>query len=147
MKEYITWRTTKLIVDDKFSIRKHLEKGMMYFCGRDCNYKPVLVLDIKKISDSDIKTEELINIMGFFYNFIVENMMIEGQVENWVIIIDLGKVGVTGVAGVQKHVIQTMKDCIKFLSHSFRCRMKATYMVNGSWLISPIWKTAKGLLD
>lgn len=104
MSEYITWRTKRLIVNEQHSIRKHLDQGMMYFVGRDCNYKPILVMNVKKIHDSEISTDELVNITGFFFNFIVENMMIEGQVENWVIIIELQGMGVTGVMGVT-HVV------------------------------------------
>lgn len=73
---------------------------MMYFSGRDCNYKPIIVLDAKKVRDSSINVNDLVNVLGFFFNFIVENMMIEGQVENWVIIIDLGKIGFGDIMGV-----------------------------------------------
>lgn len=147
MADYMNWKTTKLVVQEQPVLRKHLERGMMYFCGRDCNYKPVIVLDVKKIIDSSITTEDLVRLMGFFFNFVVETMMIEGQVENWVIIIDLNKVGVTGAMSVLFPTTQTMKESIKFLSNSFRQRLKSTYMVNCPGLISFAWKAAKAFLD
>lgn len=39
--------------------------------------------------------------MGFYFNFIIENLFIQGQVENWITIIDLDKVSLMSAGSVQ----------------------------------------------
>lgn len=73
---------------------------MLYFCGRDCHYRPILVIDVKKMVDSNISDEDGLDMLGFFFNYVIENMMIEGQVEMWIVIIDLGKTGMLSAGGV-----------------------------------------------
>ena len=43
--------------------------------------------------------------------------------------------------------MQTMKEAVTFLSNSFRCRMKSTYMINCSGTIKFAWGTVKGFMD
>ena len=49
--------------------------------------------------------------------------MIEGQVETWITIVDLGKIGMFSLGG-------TVIDIISFLSQNFRCRLFRSYLVN-----------------
>lgn len=49
--------------------------------------------------------------------------MIEGQVEKWISIIDLGKIGMFSLGS-------TVVDIIGFLSKNFRCRLHHSYIVN-----------------
>lgn len=48
--------------------------------GRDYHFRPIVVVNIKRILDSKMKEEQLQNILGFFYQYLIENCLIEGQV-------------------------------------------------------------------
>jgi hypothetical protein len=44
---------------------------MLYFCGRDCHYRPILVIDVKKMVDSNISDEDGLDMLGFFFNYVI----------------------------------------------------------------------------
>lgn len=48
--------------------------------GRDYHFRPIVVVNIKKILELKIKEEELMNMLGFFFQYLIENCLIEGQV-------------------------------------------------------------------
>lgn len=61
--------------------------GAFYFCGRDQQYRPIIVADIGKFTsdDVDIIPKTLVIIM----DFMISNLLIEGQVENYILIMNL----------------------------------------------------------
>jgi hypothetical protein len=62
--------------------------------------------------------------------------MIEGQVETWITIVDLGKMGMFSLGG-------TVIDTIQFLSNHFRCRLHHSYLVNCPGSIAFLFGMAK----
>lgn len=66
------------------------DSGAFYFSGRDNQYRPILVVDIGKFnpdSENDLIAKTLVIIM----EFMIGELMIEGQVENYVLIMNLEK--------------------------------------------------------
>jgi hypothetical protein len=61
--------------------------------------------------------------MGYFFQYVAQNCLLEGQIENWVTIVDLNKLGILSLSG-------TVMDTIGFLSNHFRCRAHRNYLVN-----------------
>jgi hypothetical protein len=53
-------------------------------------YRPILVVNVGKILDIDPKEKLFLDTLGYFFQYVIDNCLIEGQVENWVTIIDLG---------------------------------------------------------
>lgn len=49
-------------------------------CGRDVNYRPIIVVDVKKIIKLGYSTEDLLLAQGFFFSYIIDNVFIEGQI-------------------------------------------------------------------
>jgi len=41
--------------------------------------------------------EELVEVLTFYYNWIIENMMIPGRIENWLIICDLKNLNIMSI--------------------------------------------------
>lgn len=66
---------------------------MFYPCGRDKNFRPILVYNCKKIDLKDFETSLKATI--FVHEQIINNMFIPGQVESWDIIYDLAGMGIT----------------------------------------------------
>ena len=84
--------------------------------------------------------DDLLLTQGYFFDFIIKNILVEGQIENWVSIIDLGNIGLFSVTG-------PFKKSISLLSDMFRCRMHLTSVLNCPGSISMIWGLAKGFLE
>ena len=88
-----------------------LKSGFLYVSGRDYKYRPVLILNVRKIVDVEYPIEVINASTAFFCEFIVKKLLIAGIVENWIMIIDLNDVGVTSlpVKKVQAIVGMTQK--------------------------------------
>ena len=48
--------------------------------GRDYKYRPILVVDVQKVKEADLNDKVFEELMGFFFQYIVNNCLIEGQV-------------------------------------------------------------------
>ena len=117
-----------------------LSTGLVYFSGRDYLFRPLVVVNAKKIIEMKLKDAELLEVLGFFYQYLIENCLIEGQVENWITLIDLGYCGVFSVGGA-------LMDIIKHLSSIFRVRSRHNYLVKCPSSIRFIWKMVKKVLN
>lgn len=73
---------------------------MFYLCGRDCRLRPILVFDVQKIVDNKASNEDLLDTITYFFIYIINNLLIEGQIETWVSIIDVNLLGLFSFAGV-----------------------------------------------
>lgn len=56
--------------------------------GRDSHYRPIIVIDVEKILKAELSEEDLLSTQIYFFEYIMRNCLIPGQVENWVAIID-----------------------------------------------------------
>jgi len=66
---------------------------MFYPCGRDKNFRPILVFNAKKIDMKDF--EKSLKATVFVHEQIINHMFLPGQVESWDIIYDLAGMGIT----------------------------------------------------
>jgi hypothetical protein len=116
--------------------------------GRDYMYRPILVVNVGKILDIDPKEKLFLDTLGYFFQYVIDNCLIEGQVENWVTIIDLGmnffykinrNASVFSLGG-------TLVDTITFLSANFRARVHHSYLINAPSSVKWVWGMVKGAL-
>lgn len=63
--------------------------GALYFCGRDDAYRPILVVDIGKFSKGAEEGDSIQNTLVVIMEFMINELLIEGQVENYVLIMNL----------------------------------------------------------
>lgn len=71
--------------------------GMFYCQGRDHKFRPIIQVQPQIIIDQDLSPEHMVKIFSFFLQYIVENLLIPGQVENWIVLNDMKGVGITSV--------------------------------------------------
>jgi hypothetical protein len=106
IKKTITTITSQINWTDSFypfqltdNIKLILNSGLMYMCGRDKNFRPIIIVKASKISylveKLKIKMEDIQKATAYFLNYIIIYQMIPGQLENWLIISDVSKVGIT----------------------------------------------------
>ena len=106
-------------------IRFILNYGFLYMYGRDVHFRPIIVVEVKKSSELLDKLkytfDELSQAMIFFMNYIVNYILLPGQIENWILICDLKDVGIGK--------INQFKNILNSLS-KFRCRVFRNYILN-----------------
>lgn len=126
--DYITkqiqWKKTFFpfqINDNTISI---LNSGFMYICGRDCHYRPVFIIHAKSYFDlrDKFSYQEIFMAIIFFLEYVINNMMIVGQIENWIMITDITKVSLLRMPHDLKKIVST-------LSSTYRCRLYKNYII------------------
>lgn len=113
---------------------------MFYIAGRDSHYRPILIFDVEKIIKLEMTEEQILETQTYFFEYILSNLLIPGQVENWVAIIDAANTGLFSLVG-------TMKKSFSFLSDTYRSRMFVCYVARVPTSISFIWGIVKKFLD
>ena len=119
------WPSYKLI----YPLITHiLNSGGLYIHGRDHRYRPIIVITPKKLIDFP---QHLIMASAFFIlEYIKENMFLPGQIENWILIID-----------VQGFDFKDFpKKMITELLTHFPCRLAKAFIFNSNKFVTNILK-------
>ena len=114
-----------------------LNSGCMFIYGRDHHFRPIIVISMteyKKLIEKNIYSEQDIN-NSFIYliNYILKYLLIPGQIENWVAIIDFEGAGVSDVSDFKK---------IISILNSYRGRVFRNYFINISGFLKIAVKAA-----
>ena len=119
-----------------------LNTGFIYIHGRDCRFRPVIVINMDKyISNCNkYKYEDWLNCIIFIGEYIKENMLLNGQIENWSILCDIGQTSVLNIPNDIRNLIIEVQD-------NYFCRLHIVLLYRISGFISFIWKLIKGVLD
>ncbi|KAL4441557.1 hypothetical protein ABPG74_021489 [Tetrahymena malaccensis] len=141
METHQEWRSQALPPKFTEEIKQFLETGAFYVHGRDNRFRPILVINVKRLNFKNIKIQLILDSMTYFFEFILSNMMLPGQIENWVVILDLGNIGLSSLP------INGLKQIMGYLSSNYRSRMFATYVVNTPSSIFIPYKIIKGFLE
>ena len=124
IKENIKYSKQTIKIIDK-RIRFILNYGFIYMYGRDMHFRPVIIVEVNKSCELMDKLkytfEELNQAMIFFVNYIINFILLPGQIENWIMICDLKSVGV-GKLGQFKSILNTL--------NRFRGRVFRNYILN-----------------
>ncbi|OMJ95219.1 hypothetical protein SteCoe_1427 [Stentor coeruleus] len=118
-----------------------LNSGAIYIHGRDHRYRPLIVLNAGNLDLEKYSSEDYCNLLCFILEYTVQNLMVPGHVENWIIITDLNK------QSLHKLPMNELKSIIKTLQDNFRCRMIVNYIVNAPRTLKFIWTVLKGFIE
>ena len=133
----ISTENARKIIDKR--IRFILNYGFIYMYGRDTHFRPILIVEVRRAAElmDDLKYtfEEVSQAILFFMNYIVNYMLIPGQIENWILICDLEQVGLGK--------LPQFKSILSSLS-KFRCRVIKNYILHLSGIIKV---AAQGILN
>ncbi len=55
LEEHLEWRVANLPVDSE-EIEAYANKGLLYFFGHDIKFRPILHINVKRISDANVPT-------------------------------------------------------------------------------------------
>ena len=128
------------LIDDE--ILSFLRSGQLYIYGRDKNFRPIVVFSAKKFKIEDgINEEKLIKCFTYFFEYLMNNLLIPGQVENWVQITDLKDTSLWSIP------YKKLGELIKFAQSSYRSRLFRAYVVNAPGTVTMAWSMAKKFMS
>ena len=131
--------TARKIIDKR--MRFILNYGFLYMYGRDCHFRPIINIEINRATELMDKLgysfEEVSQSILFFMNYIVDYMLVPGQIENWILICDLKDVGISK--------LPQFKSILSSLS-KFRCRVIKNYILHLGGFIKAAAKSILSLM-
>ena len=108
-------------------------------CGRDHKFRPIIVLK-QNLLENDLLDEYIAaSIYGFEY--IINNMFLPGQVENWIFIYDLNGMGLFDLP------LDSIKKVNAIASNGYGGKLYRFYIVNAPSVVSMVWTPAKYFID
>ena len=133
------WIKTQNFDYDAF--KEDLELGVIYGVRRDKNMRPVIIVNVRRMIDSQISVDRLIAVTNFFLMYVIEHAMIPGAIESWTCIFDLKDVGVTEIP---KDRIQPL---VNNMTKNYRGRLFRFYATDVTWVVRQLWKLAHRFVD
>jgi hypothetical protein len=117
--------------------------GIVYFCGRDKDLRPLLVLRPYRTPQKWYKEKALhrmINLLVFCMEYFMRYMIVPGQVENLSLLVDMKGMGLSQIP------ISALVEINKVMSNHYQGRVFAFYIMNMHWMLEAIAGAAKALL-
>ena len=142
--KYLDWhkKMFPMVIQPGDKLCQLLNLGFLYIYGRDHQFRPILVCQ-PYIVQKNMKlytTEEIISASAFLFKYIVNNMLIPGQIENWVMILSFEGTSPLNLPDAVKKLIKTLSE--NFLSRLYKC-----FIFGMSFVINILYKIICNFLE
>ena len=137
MIEYFKWYKSffPLNIQPGDKVVQVLNSGFLYAFGRDHRFRPLLICQpyilqkcLKLYSDDDIYNASI-----FICQYMVNYMMIPGQIENWIMIVNMDGTSILSIP-------ESVKKLMKALSNYFIARLFRCYILGLNAFLRIIYK-------
>ena len=71
--------------------------GLFYMEGVDCRFRPIVVIRCDQIIASEVTAGDMKATAAYFLDYVARHLFLPGQVENWVVLVDLKDVSIMSV--------------------------------------------------
>ena len=134
--------TFPIVITPNSKLKEILNKGFVYVYGRDNRFRPIIIVQCKIFQKfyKDFQTEDILQASYFLCQFLVNNMIIPGQFESWVMIINLSGVSIMSLP-------EPIKKMIPALSNYFLARLYKNYIIGLNFISRIVYKIACNFLD
>lgn len=124
-------------------VLEDLKHGIVYFCGRDRDLRPTIVVRGNRIPTQwykERRTDRLIRVLIFCMEYMIRYMLVPGKVENNCLIVDLKGLTLAQVP------LKALTEVYNVMSHHYIGRVFKFYICNLSRTLSAIAGMAKSIL-
>ena len=134
--------TFPILITPSSKLIEILNKGFVYVYGRDNRFRPIIICQCKVFQKfyKNYQCEEIVQASYFLCQFLVNNMLIPGQFESWIMIINLKGVSIVSLP-------EPIKKMIPGLSNYFLARLYKNYIIGLNFISRIIYKIACAFLD
>lgn len=98
VKQYNEWVIKTLPVPFDDETRTFINSGLMYVHGRDHRFRPIIVFNAYRIDLKIINEDQMLKGITYLLEIVMKYYFIPGQVENWVLIMDLNGSGLSSLS-------------------------------------------------
>lgn len=118
-----------------------MNQGLAYIYGRDMYFRPVVVLNALKLTQTKAQDRQLMDLIILLHSYMDEFMMVEGRIENFILLIDCKDISIFNAPyAMLKSILATAQGL-------FKCRARAIFFLNAPAAFSVLWRTLRFSLD
>lgn len=103
-----------------------------------------MIIEAVVLNQLDIPWDDLlpeaIRAIVFQLEYVIKNVFLPGQIENWVTIVNVSKLGISQIDK------SSLKSLISCLSDNYRCWNRWTFILNTTFGVKMIWMIIKPFL-
>eukprot|EP00397_Hematodinium_sp_SG-2012_P007810 GEMP01007860.1.p1 GENE.GEMP01007860.1~~GEMP01007860.1.p1 ORF type:complete len:535 (+),score=104.36 GEMP01007860.1:211-1815(+) len=124
-------------------LKDKLNRGLLYFCGRDGALRPFLVVRAKVAFDKahNWKQTDIANLFAFCIEFALRYLLIPGKVETMNVVLDLARVSIVNLRS------DNLRGIMQILSKHYVGRLYQMLVINPPSMLSVVWGLAKSFLS
>ena len=135
--KYLEWsnKTFPISIHPKSKLIEILNKGFVYVYGRDCRFRPILIFRAQEFvkNQKNYSVEEVVEAGAFLGQFVLNNMMIPGQIERWNLLISLKG---AHVLSLPEHI----KKLVPVMNEAFISRLHKNYIIGMTFFLRILFK-------
>ena len=119
-----------------------LNTGFCYVFGRDHQFRPIIICQpyIIQKYEKDYSESDILNASIFICQYMCNYMLIPGQIENWIMFINLEKTSLLSFPDPMKKVVKTLSDY-------FIARLYRSYILGMNTFLRIVFKIMCGFLE
>ena len=137
MLDYINWfeNTFPMIITPRDKSWELLNNGFLYIYGRDHQFRPIMVCQpyILQNKMDYFSNSDVVNVCLFVCQFAVNNLLIPGQIENWIMFFNLKGTSLLSLPEPIKKLVQELSD-------NFNFRLYKCYVLGMSFIMRLLYK-------
>ena len=137
MCDYIKWweRTFPMNISPRDKSWELLNNGFLYIYGRDHQFRPIMVCQpyILQNKMDYFSNSDVVNVCLFVCQYAVNNLLIPGQIENWIMFFNLKGTSLLSLPEPMKLLVQELSD-------NFNFRLSKCYVLGMSFIMRILYK-------
>lgn len=90
--------------------------------------------------EQNVMTDQTILAWSFMIEYMLKNMHLPGQIENWVMIWDVNKLGITEIPA------KLVGKIVGWLSDNYRCKTRRMFILNTTLAVKMAWSIVQAFL-
>jgi hypothetical protein len=140
--KYINWMKSYFPIQLTNGAIEILNSGFIYGHGRDYRYRPIFVIrsEIYIKLAKNYSYDDWLMALTYFCDYLVNNMTIPGQLENWIIIADMSNISLLQLP-------TEVTKLVSVLQSNFKCRLLKVYVFGMNQVLNFIWSFVKSMLQ
>ncbi|CAD8054470.1 unnamed protein product [Paramecium sonneborni] len=118
-----------------------LKKGVIFSLGRDKQFRPLIFIQVSKISTNIEQLPPILNAMCVLLNYIQKFMLVPYYVEKWRIIVDLNDISIFRLPH------QIIKQIIDVTQSNYTASLEQLHLLNPPFFLVAAWKLVERLMQ
>ncbi|ETB60894.1 hypothetical protein YYC_01857 [Plasmodium yoelii 17X] len=133
IKNNYEFRLSDILPINESDIIEYINKGIMYWHGRDKKCRPIIIINLLNIELLDI--QKLTNLFFFCFEFFLKYLCIPGKVENYISLIDCSGISIS------KFPMSTFMRLLEIMNSKYRCRLFRMYIIDAPKIFKSFGKS------